>query len=168
MKSHGHLEPHHYPDYIILFLPLSRSATFHGIISPIQLQGARTCLSFPRHALPIPAQNTRPEFTFGVEGELPAVVAKDCVAFCLSSSLFHCRLLLGLVTSIKLTHLVVIVSPPHRVSQLESNVPTSSLQQPRLYLISTLPRNPFYREPTTELHALLFTSLPVSPSQPWI
>merc|ERR1711964_873642 len=87
-------------------------------ISPIQLQGARTCLSFPRHALPIPAQNTRPEFTFGVE---------------------------------------VIVSPPHRVSQLESNVPTS-----------TLPRNPFYREPTTELHALLFTSLPVSPSQPWI
>merc|ERR1712000_530870 len=113
----------------ILFLPLSRSATFHGIISPIQLQGARTCLSFPRHALPIPAQNTRPEFTFGVE---------------------------------------VIVSPPHRVSQLESNVPTSSLQQPRLYLISTLPRNPLYREPTTELHALLFTSLPVSPSQPWI
>merc|ERR1712093_391183 len=94
-------------------------------ISPIQLQGARTCLSFPRHALPIPAQNTRPEFTFGVE---------------------------------------VIVSPPHRVSQLESNVPTSSLQQPRLYLISTLPRNPFYREPTTELHALLFTSLPVSES----
>merc|ERR1711939_1019937 len=66
-----------------------------GIMGPIQLQGARTCLSFPRHALPIPAQNTRPEFTFGVE---------------------------------------VIVSPPHRVSQLESNVPTSSLQQPRLYL----------------------------------
>ena len=48
IKITRHLEPHHYPDYIRLF-SLSRRASFHDIISPIQLlfyQGAGPAFHF--------------------------------------------------------------------------------------------------------------------------
>ncbi|PVH70188.1 hypothetical protein DL98DRAFT_144355 [Cadophora sp. DSE1049] len=113
VKSHGHLEPHHI-SYDIRFFALSRRASFHDIISPIELrvfyQGSGPASDFQDSAPPVCEYRT--------SRFIPHNTARS-----------HRPL-------------------THRTSKLESSVSTSSLQQMRQHLTSTLPINPI---PTTVL-----------------